>query len=563
MATKRIPLTIYRIRDEIDGQPVRNFEDAIAEPSALTPHEPISDHNYQARLFVAEPNRKPPPWVEFLEPGFGDLTEVSDSVSNSAVLIAKVEDGKDVFFAITFGFGRYLLRPDAFVHNYGLRFALNALYPRRSPDQDTTSDIVRAVNTITLESNTLHARRQRDTQTVFEDFGIDILREMLRGIVGQPIDTDTWGSRLSGAHSLKVSLPFPIADLGDFLTKIEKRWKLKDYRQQFPWIEKVRAVMDLGLKAQLEQLLLNRLISRRTEHLTLAPPEPVDWDKIAFFRFSVKHAEIRPDLELESYLDILDAERKLRTLNMSHLRRTHRVEALDSANQELYVWSLLSCLSGQITLDDKIYLLNDGEFLDVERDYREELDTYVGSLPESAKHLPKTKADTTEGEYNKTAAQTSPKYLLLDKRLVKLSTRTSPVEICDILSDDGCFIHVKRKLASSTLSHLFGQGYVSADLFQMSQKYREAMLEQIQAAEADREKIRKPDEPSFIGRFSTLPPVGTPERKYEIVYAIIAPWDSKGLVDALPFFSKVNLRLHAENLRRIGYKVTYKRVQAK
>jgi Family of unknown function (DUF6119) len=41
----------------------------------------------------------------------------------------------------------------------------------------------------------------------------------------------------------------------------------------------------------------------------------------------------------------------------------------------------------------------------------------------------------------------------------------SSIEICDLLSSEKAFVHVKAKTKSSTLSHLFAQGLNSAQAF--------------------------------------------------------------------------------------------------
>src|SRR5437016_447922 len=43
---------------------------------------------------------------------FGELDDIPESVRNNAVLILSVKSGKQsLFFVVTFGFGRFLLRP--------------------------------------------------------------------------------------------------------------------------------------------------------------------------------------------------------------------------------------------------------------------------------------------------------------------------------------------------------------------------------------------------------------------------------------------------------------------
>ncbi|MCV7043057.1 TIGR04141 family sporadically distributed protein, partial [Mycolicibacterium moriokaense] len=71
-----------------------------------------------------------------------------------------------------------------------------------------------------------------------------------------------------------------------------------------------------------------------------------------------------------------------------------------------------------------------------------------------------------EADYNARLAETSPERLLkLDARIKRPGGASSGIEFCDVLSDQGDLIHVKRKSRSATLSHLFAQGAVSASTF--------------------------------------------------------------------------------------------------
>ena len=69
-----------------------------------------------------------------------------------------------------------------------------------------------------------------------------------------------------------------------------------------------------------------------------------------------------------------------------------------------------------------------------------------------------------EKEYNIAVCNEYPdRYCLMDRRNVYQGG--SPIEFCDIYSRDKQFIHVKKYNGSSVLSHLFFQGYVSAENF--------------------------------------------------------------------------------------------------
>jgi uncharacterized protein (TIGR04141 family) len=146
--------------------------------------------------------------------------------------------------------------------------------------------------------------------------------------------------------------------------------------------------------------------------------------------------------------------------------------------------------------------------------------------------------------------------LLLDKKTVRISSNTSPIEICDVLTADRQMIHVKRKLNSSSLSHLFSQGFVSGDLLVTSAEYRNACVKKIDKAAEE----RKAGDEAYRKQFNFIIEDSIVPSEIEIVYAIVAEWDGQSLANAMPFFSKVNLRRFSRGLRRLGYKVTHLKV---
>ena len=143
---------------------------------------------------------------------------------------------------------------------------------------------------------------------------------------------------------------------------------------------------------------------------------------------------------------------------------------------------------------------------------------------------------------------------LLDKMTVKLTARTTPIEICDVLSSDKDLIHIKRKVNAPSLSHLFSQGIVSADLLLMNEEFRKKVRQRI----AGLEKTRH-----VTNRFSKLFPTqrGITASSFTVVFGIIENWKNKTLAQRLPFFSKVNLRRCVHDLSRMGYRVAYKRIR--
>ena len=108
------------------------------------------------------------------------------------------------------------------------------------------------------------------------------------------------------------------------------------------------------------------------------------------------------------------------------------------------------------------------------------------------------------------------------------------------------FIHVKFRKSSATLSHLFAQGRVSANLLRRDETFRKNL----------REKF---DE---IGLSKNLVPIDSNKvnaSNYTITFAIIDK-KKRTFVESLPFFSLLTFRLAAEDLQLLGYNVKVKKI---
>jgi uncharacterized protein (TIGR04141 family) len=241
---------------------------------------------------------------------------------------------------------------------------------------------------------------------------------------------------------------------------------------------------------------------------------------------------------------------RLATLDTTKLRTSY-VRAVDAGGTEQYRWSVWACLVGEVVLDGEPYVLDEGEFFQVRSDYLAELDAFIESIHPSSVPLPAWKpSDKDEGGYNERAAAASARLVLLDKKMVRATGRTTAVEVCDLLSADKQLVHVKRHLGSSDLSHLFSQGLVSADLLQMNVDFRKQA------------HVKVVSQANGRPGFDFLEGVSFAPSEFEVVYAIIACWDARTCAEALPFFSKVNLREVANNLCARGFRVALNQISA-
>jgi uncharacterized protein (TIGR04141 family) len=236
-------------------------------------------------------------------------------------------------------------------------------------------------------------------------------------------------------------------------------------------------------------------------------------------------------------------------LSTIELRRS-RIFGVDADENDCVHWPVWRCLVGEVQHHGNTFLLDEGEFFQVSKDYLTDLNAAIAAIPMSNVPLPPTTPTTLEGDYNEGAARGSEQLVLLDKKTVRVEGRTTPIEVCDLLTSGRQFIHVKRHLGSSDLSHLFAQGLVSAELLQSSVPFRKAARAKIAEAAQGRDG------------FDFVSEAGITTNDIEVVYAIAERWKGRTPVDALPFFSKVNLRETAQNLSSRGFRVGLFQIQA-
>jgi hypothetical protein len=206
MATSR-SFTLYKSRRQIGGEPVTRFEDALTEEAlgrpTLSIHELTTHQTFQARLFIDSPTPSPPGWLDFLRAGFGDVP-VKESTANSAVLMVRlVRRGQPEFFAFTYGFGRFLLRPDGYERSFGLRVALNTLYEADDPAAIEAPVRVRRVDAkIWTPSTAMDSSKSWTSRRSAPDIGSKLwMRRARRSTDGPSSNASTERSGRTGSRS--------------------------------------------------------------------------------------------------------------------------------------------------------------------------------------------------------------------------------------------------------------------------------------------------------------------------------------------------------------------------
>lgn len=530
--TRQLKLTFFLLKEERTAESVIRGAESLVAMRVSGLGLDSEQHN----LFIKRSNVSVPRWAARLDRhADGDLTGLI-TASASAVLLLAVPypDDRPRVMALTFGNGRHLIEPEAIVHDFGLKIVLNTV----------AYDKIKSVDARTIDELTRHSRLDVSRDASFGAFGLDVTTDLVRSVTGTT-DRDGLAGRLTGSDSLSLNSRLDVPDYLVLGTALLEAYGEETYKEHFDFIDHMRAERDPAVVTTLNDALVEALRTRDLDRLHLAVPEPVDWLQIAGFRFS---STPRSDTDLDSDPRI-SAYLQERAVGLSLDRiKQDRVEAM-RADDDAVVWGswpVFRCIVFETNWNGELYTLTAGQWYRVSLSFQQQVNEYADALPRLDIGLPDADDDCSEAEYiAKAAAATGA--LSLDRELARDSVPT-PVEICDMLTKAGQLIHIKKRGRSSTLSHLFAQGLVSAELLLQSPEFR---------AEA-RAKAAGLD-PAFT---EVLPAAAPARDAHEVSYVVITRGRRRPNAPlTLPFFSVVNLRAAAQRLNALGFKVSVAEVR--
>jgi len=509
----KVDLNIYLAKEDCI-----NPSNALKEPDSLQRKPLDLGLEPMATLFIRSPQANPPKWAKFFQDHV-DLDVFGHNSSTGAVLLVPV---KNRTFLLSFGTGWHSIDSAKIESDFGLKTALNLLDPHS----------IRSIDKTSLEAQPRQLREQSGRATELQYFGIDIERDLLRAVTGKPKDTTTFGTRVSGLDALKLTMDLEPEYLPDLMIKLLSVFGGNEYKNgPFAWIDHIGQVRDLMVNEELNKELVQKINERKLDKIWLSVPEIVDWSQVAGFRYFMSKRSPRiHDVRVLDFLETFESG----TISMGNLL-SRKIYCVDADDNQILDRPAYNYLYAEIPKEDHVFLLNNGKWYKVQDDYVEGVNQSFNAIPTYDKQLP-VYDDDNEGAYNSRVAEADPqKYALLDKNLANVPGAASPIEICDLYRKVKEFIHVKRYGGSGVLSHLFNQGLVSGELFQMSPVYREIVNQKLPADQKfDNSSYRpKPEE-------------------FRVIYAIVSE-NPDPL--SLPFFSKVSLKHCASYLQAMGFVV--------
>lgn len=530
MASRR--LTVHLLRN------VNSFNDALDARQPLPEStSTLPDSTVNGRLYYSSRPATPPAWVSLLSPLTGPLPATLRTSSASGLMVVRA---RDRYFALTFGFGRGMLDLSKVERNFGLRVALNRIDPGR----------IRSLDTKTFEDMVVSTSTQASKSSDLPAFGVDVSKDILRAVTGEPRDA-SFAKRLSGSNALVINTDRNITDLTALCSDLLDAYEDDAYKANFEWIDHLAIVEDPATVQSLNELMIAQLILANTADTHMAMPELINWEDIDAFKIAGTRATIYDDLDLDEYLACLGTKRD--SLNIDRLKSWRVSIKYSRSNDYERKWSVYDCLVSEQRLGTTLYVLIEGRWLAVSESLAADVDSYASGLSAVSAALVSSRPGEAERVYNERLVASDPdKLLLLDAKIKRPGGATSGIELCDVLSSSGELIHVKRKSRSSTLSHLFAQGAVSAATLVGDPVFRDAMRGVISGIADDQNRQTWLD----------LVPPGTDQvdkTRYKVSYVVIANSTKSG-ADWLPFFSKLNLMQQGRLVNNLGFNVSLSRV---
>ena len=279
-------ITVFLLRDGL-AEPARIFK-RLDELVSFPVH---SGTEQRGTLYVQPSYTRPPSWLSFFRGAVEFENVDAYNASTSAVWLT---DAARRLFAVTFGYGRNLLRPDSWEEDFCLRVTLNAV----------DKDKIRTVDRMTLDAISQQSRIQASHDASISDFGLDVEQDLLRAVTGVPEHPDALGVRLTGRDALHANLRVELRDIPQLLTRYMEEYRREDYKVRFPWVAQIHEVTDPLKRAELDIQLVRKLRNRELEGMWLAPPEILDWENLAGFRYRrARTAVLHPDIHVRSFLE--------------------------------------------------------------------------------------------------------------------------------------------------------------------------------------------------------------------------------------------------------------------
>jgi uncharacterized protein (TIGR04141 family) len=510
-----------------------SFNAYLLQESVIDPSDAISVEDFISEFYVPIGNEQVgqlyygasdavPDWFSTLA-GIASVQENLRVASAMGVLTAHIDKR---WMLVCFGHGWQKVDRLKVVRNFGIRCTLNI----------SVRNALRGIRRDRIASQTIQAIEQIPDSDDISRFGMDVYRDLLRGVKAGVDPAHGFGSSVSGADGFKATIDLGSESIFEYLKRCLDFYSKNSYKNNFKWVDNIYPIRDQALGFRLFYDLM-KAIKNNPDDFVFCVPTLVSWDAydiISFERKKPKSFPVSYNFTVSSWLYYLKGK-KLR-LGFSSLYH-QRAYLYNDAGATAGSWPVFECIHGTLDYNNSTYVIHGGEWFCLDRDYVKEVEDQLAQVLESKFSLPEVGLKESEPQYNERITKDSGGELFkLDANLVQHGQKGSKIEVCDILSRDCVIACVKPwGKGSSSLSHLFQQAVVACKLIVNDKVFVNKVADKLS------------------GDFSIAWNLICDEKDIEVVLAVLrGPAKEK-----LPFFAKLALVTCANNLREMRFNPTY------
>ena len=514
----KVNLSIYLVKKDITS-----FDDIVENAIVLQQYDENSIAYYNTS-FVREPD-----WLG----NFFNISNENLKTANARVLFLKkiiVSDGTTRIFAITFGYGKTLLKDDVCEEQFGLKIVLNTIARNK----------IRKISKTDIGKNYKQSQEQMPRESDIGEFGFDIDRDLIKYVTGKSEDEQFGKAIISGGDIFNLVIEKNVTDIEEFLLYCYDKYSLTTYKNNFEWLDNIKLVRDKNLIERLNGKVVELLNSKDFSKIWLAIPEVINWENVKSIYISGqqnRNAEY-VDIDNEVFVDSFKNS-TIQDFDQIKAKNIYAKSAEDES-VEIAKWSASKCLVGSIEIDDQVYAINGGNWYKINTDFATEINNSFNRLPLSTMEFVECPNDKDEDDYNQLLVNSIPNAHLIHKYKIPIGGGSgNNIEPCDVAINK-TLIHIKNNGGSAYLSHLFNQATNSCSALK-DLTFRTRFNEKLVA-----DGITDILDNDFNAG------------DYTIVLGIINRYHDER--PHIPFFSKVSIKYAYQQIVNLGYKFELKNI---
>lgn len=421
------------------------------EPKDCLKEQQEIQNKYDGQLVVKSTPSKVK-WAKYLEQDLGQF-------SHGAVLFLE-EDGQ--LFALCFGQGHHLIKPDVIEKKFGIIVALNSL----------DKDKLKSTDVFSPSDHSKQRRTQTTKDSSLEGHDFEGYSHILKKITGKvKKGYENLFKNITASDGVTISTDTPAENLKKLCNNLGKLYEKEDCKSNFPEVFHIQEIKDTDLKTKLDNQLAQSMQDQSNE-VYITTPELIDFQEIGAYKFNLKDRkknDSQENLEINNLYPLIANKGVL-----PESLKKWTICLLDHSGLKKYEFPIYETLVFDCSIENKNYHFTHGNWYEADKDFFNKISKEINKHKKQnianidLPHFQRSRFSNEE-EYNTHLSSLFGKdSFLLDKSCIHIQGYDK-IEPCDVLvlrsQDDNYFIHVKRKHGgSSGLSHLFNQGDISLTL---------------------------------------------------------------------------------------------------